>query len=133
MGTSHHLSSRFLAFQEGIEQLAVFEHGAGDVEKTVADGAQSTGMAATAGLQSKILGFALLIASSGGVSQVVNRIPIGEHRVPLSKRAVEILEIVRSESFLTRDSINVSVEETEARLLGKKSRVKVRLGGPGDQ
>ena len=73
--TSHGLSSAFLAFQAGIEQRAVFEHGAGDVEKTVADGAQSTGMAATAGFQSKILGFALLIASSGGVSQVVNGIP----------------------------------------------------------
>ena len=74
-GTSHGLSSAFSAFQAGIEQRAVFEHGAGDVEKTVADGAQSTGMAATAGLQSKILGFALLIASSGGVGQVVNCIP----------------------------------------------------------
>ena len=74
-GTSHGLSSAFLAFQAGIEQRAVFEHGAGDVEKTVADGAQSASMAATAGFQSKIFGFALLIASSGSVSQVVNRIP----------------------------------------------------------
>ena len=57
IGTSHGLSSAFLAFQAGIEQRAVFEHGADDVEKTVADGAQSAGMAATAGLQSKMLGF----------------------------------------------------------------------------
>ena len=74
-GTSHGLSSAFLAFQAGIEQRAVFEHGAGDVEKTVADGAQSTGVAATAGLQSKVLGFARLIAPPGGVSQVVNGVP----------------------------------------------------------
>ena len=73
--TSHGLSSAFLAFQAGIEQRAFFEHGAGDVEKPVADGAQSAGMAATAGLQSKVLGFARLIAPPGGVSQVVNRIP----------------------------------------------------------
>ena len=59
-----------------VEGGAGFEHGAGDVEKTVADGAQSTGMAATAGLQSKILGFALLIAPPGSVSQVVNRVPL---------------------------------------------------------
>ena len=32
-------------------------------------------MAATAGLQSKIRGFGLLIASSGGISQVVNHNP----------------------------------------------------------
>ena len=75
LGTSHGLSSAFLAFQAGIEQRAAFEHGAGDVEKTVADGAQSTGMASTAGLQSKIFCFALLIASSGSVSQVVNGVP----------------------------------------------------------
>jgi len=53
----------------------VFEHGAGDIEKTVADGAQCTGMGTAASFQSDILGFALLIASSGGVSQVVNGIP----------------------------------------------------------
>ena len=73
--TSHGLSSAFLAFQAGVEQRAVFEHGAGDIEKTVADGAQSTGMAAAAGFQSKILGFALLIAPPGGVRQVVNGVP----------------------------------------------------------
>jgi hypothetical protein len=64
-----------LAFQAGVKQSLIFEHGAGDAEKTVADSAQCMGMAATAGLQSKILRFALLIAAPGSVSQVVNRIP----------------------------------------------------------
>ena len=73
--TSHRLSSAFLALEAGVEQRAVFEHGAGDVEETVADGAESAGMAAAAGFQSKILGFALLIAPPGSVSQLVNRIP----------------------------------------------------------
>ena len=65
--TSHRLSSAFLALEAGVEQRAVFEHGAGDVEETVADGAESAGMAAAAGFQSKILGFALLVAAPGGV------------------------------------------------------------------
>ncbi len=73
--TSHGLSSAFLGFQAGVEQRLVFEHSAGDIEKTVADGAQCTGMGTAAGFQSEILGFALLIASSGGISQVVNGIP----------------------------------------------------------
>jgi hypothetical protein len=63
-----------LAVQAGIGQRAVFKHGAGDVEETVADCAQSTGMATAAGFQSKILRFALFIASSGGISQVMDRI-----------------------------------------------------------
>ena len=75
LGTSHGLSSAFLASQAGIERRSLFEHGAGDVEKTVADSAQCTGMAATASLQSKILSFALLITPPGGVSQVVYGIP----------------------------------------------------------
>lgn len=37
--TSHGLSSGFLALEAGVEQRAVFEHGAGDVEETVANGA----------------------------------------------------------------------------------------------
>ena len=53
----------------------VFEHGAGDIEKTVADGAQCTGMGTAASFQSDILGFALLIAPPRGVRQVVNGIP----------------------------------------------------------
>jgi hypothetical protein len=64
-----------LALQAGIEQHAVFEHGASNVEKPVADSAQCTGMAATAAFQGKILRFALLIAPPGSVSQVVDRIP----------------------------------------------------------
>ncbi len=73
--TSHRLSSAILAFETGIEQRAVFEHVAGDVEQTVADGAESEGMAAAAGFQSKILGFAFLVAPPGGVRQVVNGVP----------------------------------------------------------
>src|SRR5215470_2489528 len=72
--TSHGLSSAILAFQAGIEQRAVFKHGAGDVEETVANGAQSPGMATTTGFQSEILRFALFIAPPGGVSQVMDRI-----------------------------------------------------------
>jgi len=64
-----------LALEAGIKQRAVFEHGAGDVEKTVADGAERAGMPATASFQSKIFGFARLIAPPGGVRQIVNRIP----------------------------------------------------------
>src|SRR4249920_813509 len=75
LGTSRGLSSAFLALEAGVEQRAVFEHGAGDVEETVADGAESAGMAAAAGFQSKILGFALLVAAPGGVRQVVNGVP----------------------------------------------------------
>ena len=73
--TSHGLSSAFLGFQGGVEQRVVFEHGAGDIEKTVADGAQCTGMGTAAGFQSNILGFALLIAPPRGVRQVVNGVP----------------------------------------------------------
>ena len=64
-----------MALEAGVEQRAVFEHGAGDVEETVADGAESAGMAAAASFQSKILGFAFLIAPPGGVRQVVNGVP----------------------------------------------------------
>ena len=53
----------------------VFEHGAGDVEEPVTYGAESAGMAATASFQNKIFGFALLVASPGGVRQVVNGVP----------------------------------------------------------
>src|SRR5271165_2538325 len=73
--TSHGLSSAFLGFQAGVEQRVVFEHGAGDIEKTVADGAQCTGMGTAASFQSDILGFALLIAPPRGVRQVVNGVP----------------------------------------------------------
>jgi hypothetical protein len=75
LGTSRGLSSAFLAFQAGVEQRAVFEHGAGDVEKTVADGPESAGMGTAAGFQSKILGFTFLIAPPRGVRQVVNGVP----------------------------------------------------------
>jgi hypothetical protein len=58
-----------------VEQRAVFEHFTGDVEEAVTDGAESAGMAAAAGFQSKILGFALLVGPSRGISQVVYGIP----------------------------------------------------------
>jgi len=64
-----------LAFEAGVKQRSIFEHGAGDVEETVTDSAESAGMAATAGFQSKILGFALLIGPSRGIRQVVYGIP----------------------------------------------------------
>jgi hypothetical protein len=73
-GTSHALSSAILAFQAGIKQRAFFKHGAGDVEEAVADCAQSTRMATASSFQSKIRRFALFIASSGGISQVMDRI-----------------------------------------------------------
>ncbi len=73
--TSHRLSSAFLAFEAGVEQRAIFEHGACDTEQTVTDGAESAGMAATAGFQGKIFGFALLVAAPGGVRQVGNGVP----------------------------------------------------------
>ena len=44
LGTSHHLTSRFLAFEAGVKQRSIFEHGAGDVEETVTDSAESAGM-----------------------------------------------------------------------------------------
>ena len=64
-----------LAFEAGVKQRSIFEHSAGDVEETVTDSAESAGMAATAGFQSKILGFALLVGSSRGIRQVVYGIP----------------------------------------------------------
>jgi hypothetical protein len=54
---------------------SIFEHSAGDVEETVTDSAESAGMAATAGFQSKILGFALLVGPPRGIRQVVYGIP----------------------------------------------------------
>jgi hypothetical protein len=73
-GTFHHSSSRFLAFEAGVKRRSIFEHSAGDVEDTVTDSAESVGMAGTAGFQSKIFGFALLIGPSR-IRQVVCGIP----------------------------------------------------------
>jgi len=64
-----------LGFQARVEQRVVFEHGAGDIEKTIADGAQCTGMGTATGFQSNILGFTLLIAPPRRVRQVVNGVP----------------------------------------------------------
>ncbi len=64
--------SKRRSFEGGVERRAFFEHGAGDVEQTVTNGAQSAGMAAAAGFQGKILGFALPVAPPGGVRQIVN-------------------------------------------------------------
>ena len=64
-----------LAFEAAVKQRSIFEHGAGDVEETVTDSAESAGMAATAGFQSKIFCFALLVGPSRGIRQVVYGIP----------------------------------------------------------
>ena len=58
LGTPHRLASEFLALEGGIKRRA-----------------ERAGMAATAGFQSKIFGFARLVAPPGGVRQIVNRIP----------------------------------------------------------
>src|SRR5271157_5246810 len=70
--TSHRLASAFLRFEAGVERRAVFQHGARDVQQTVADGTQSTGMAAAAGFQCKIFGLALRVAAPGSVRQIVD-------------------------------------------------------------
>ena len=64
-----------MCFEAWVERRAVLEHGACDVKQMVADGAERAGMAAAAGFQSKVFGFALRIAAPGGIRQVVNGVP----------------------------------------------------------
>jgi hypothetical protein len=74
-GTSHHLSSRFLAFEAGVKQRSIFQHGAGNLEGDGHRQCGERGHGCNAGFQCKILGFALLIGPSRGIRQVVYCIP----------------------------------------------------------
>lgn len=68
-GTPHHLARGIFALQGRIEQRATLEHGAGDAEQPVSDGAECAAMAVATLAQSAVFEAAALIVLNGNPGQ----------------------------------------------------------------